>query len=254
MRFSFKGFTSLLLFAVFVGLAWSGALLYVSPRGRVANWTGWTLMGLTKDEWVSLHINLAVLFIIAAAVHLILNWTMFWGYIKKKAGLGLNLKWEMLAAAILATVVCVGSVRDWPPFSAVIAWNQRIKDSWEPGASDAPAPHAEEFTLERLASSMSLSADEVAKALQDEGFVVPGASALIGQIAEANGTTPQAIYAALRRRFPQIAHATSANEMGGKPMGQGPGAKDHQPGKGWGKGRGLGKGMGLGGKGLKAGD
>lgn len=242
MRFYFKRFTSLLLAAAFFGLAWSGTMLYFSPRGRVANWTGWTLMGLSKSEWISLHTNLAILVLIAAIVHLIFNWTMFWGYIRKKAaGLGLNLKWEMLAAAILVAVVCAGSILQWPPFSTVMAWNERIKDFWEPRASDAPAAHAEEFTLERLASRMNLSADEVAKALQDEGFVVPSGNASISQIADANQTTPQAIYAAIRRRLPQAASAGP-----GKGMGQGPGANDHLPGKGWGKGRGLGKGMGKG--------
>lgn len=239
MRFYFKGFVSLLISAGLVGLAWSGVMLYFSPRGRVANWTGWTLMGLTKGQWISLHTNLAILFTIVAAVHLILNWTMFWGYIKKKAASGLNLKWEMLAAAILFTAVCAGSILAWPPFGTVMAWNERIKDWWEPRASDAPAPHAEEFTLERLASGMNLPADEVAKALQASGFEVSATSARVSEIAQANGTTPQAIFAALSKQFPQNVQA-----IPGKGGGHGPGAGDHQPGAGWGKGRGKGKGMG----------
>ncbi len=239
MRFHFKGFTSLLLSATFVGLAWSGVLLYFSPRGRVANWTGWTLMGLTKGQWVALHINLAILVIILAAIHLVFNWTMFWGYIKKKAASGLNLKWEMFATAILFTAVCAGSILAWPPFETVMAWNERIKDWWEPRASDAPAPHAEEFTLERLASGMNLPADDVAKALQDSGFAVSDPNARVGEIAAANGTTPQAIYAALRRQFPQAVQA-----IPGKGRGQGSDARVDQPGFGKGKGRGFGKGMG----------
>jgi hypothetical protein len=241
MRFYFKGFTSLVLAVAFVGLASSGVLLYFAPRGRVANWTGWTWLGLTKNDWTSLHTNLAILVIIAAIVHLISNWSVFWGYIKKKAGLGLNLKWEMVATAMLFGIVVAGAIRGWPPFSTVMAWNQRIKDTWEPGASDAPAPHAEEFTLERLAASMNLPAEEVAKAIEEEGFAVASTRFPIGQIAEANQVTPQAIHAAIRKRFPQANHAAP-----GQGMGRGQDTQDRQPGKGWGKGQGLGKGAGMG--------
>jgi hypothetical protein len=122
-----------------------------------------------------------------------------------------------------------------------MALNRQIKDSWEGWASDAPAPHAEEFTLERVAANMNLSANEVAMALQEEGFVVSNASATVGQIAEANGVTPQEIYAAVIRGFPQANHAGLATGQG-----RGPGAGDHRPGDGPGKGmgRGMGKGMG----------
>jgi hypothetical protein len=241
MRFRFKGFTSLLLSLAFLGLAFSGVILYLTPRGRVANWTGWTILGLSKESWMSVHINVALVFLIVTTIHLILNWTMFWGYIKKRASLGLNMKLEMAVAVIVAAVVLAGAIYEVPPFSTVMALNRQIKDSWEGWASDAPAPHAEEFTLERVAANMNLSANEVALALEEEGFVVSDASATVGQIAEANGVTPQEVYAAVRRRFPQANHGGP-----GKGRGQGPGSRAHQSGEGPGKGmgRGMGKGMG----------
>jgi len=49
--FNWRGFTSLLLAAGFLILAGSGLVLYASPRGRVANWTDWEVLGLTKHEW-----------------------------------------------------------------------------------------------------------------------------------------------------------------------------------------------------------
>ncbi len=242
MRFQFKGFTSLLLSLTFLGLAFSGVLLFLTPRGRVANWTGWTILGLGKEGWISVHINVAILVLVVATIHLILNWTMFWGYIKKRASLGLNMKVEMAVAAIVTAVVFAGAIYEVPPFSTVMALNRQIKDSWEGRASDAPAPHAEEFTLERVAANMNLSATEVAAALQKDGFVVPSASATVGQIAEANGVTPQDIYAAITLRFPQANHGGP-----GKGQGQGSGTRDHKPGEGPGKGMGRGMGKGVGG-------
>ena len=246
MRFHAKAFMSLLLSLAFLKLAFSGVILYLTPRGRVANWTGWTILGLSKEGWMSVHINVALLFLIVAMIHLILNWTMFWGYIKKGASLGLNMKLELAVAAVVAAVVLAGAIYQVPPFSTVMALNRQIKDSWEGWASDAPAPHAEEFTLERVAANMNLSANEVAMALQEAGFVVSNTSATVGQIAEANGVTPQDIYAAITLRFPEANH-------GGPGKGQGPGAGDHKPGAGPGKGMGRGMGKGMGGGGASVG-
>ena len=177
---------------------------------------------------MSVHINIALLFLVVATIHLILNWTMFWGYIKKRTSLGLNMKMEMAIAAVVAGVVLAGAIYEVPPFSTVMALNRQIKDSWEGRASDAPAPHAEEFTLERVAANMNLSATEVATALQEDGFVVPSASATVGRIAEANGVTPQEIYSAVTRRFPQANHGGPGKGMGrgmGKGMGGGCGKR-----------------------------
>lgn len=230
MKFNFRGFTSLLLTLATLAMTFSGVMLYFTPRGRVANWTGWTLLGLSKEGWVAVHMNIAILFVLAALIHLIFNWTVFWSYLKKRASLGLNLKGEMAIAVVLAAAVVAGAILEVPPFSTVVAVNQQIKDSWEGQASDAPAPHAEEFGLQRVAGSMRLSVGEVVAALEEEGFSVPDANATVGQIAEANGVTPQAIHAAIVKRFPQA----SASGLG---KGQGPGM---------GMGRGMGKEMGEG--------
>ncbi len=226
MKFNTRGFTSLFLTLAMLAMSVSVVMLFLTPRGRVANWTGWTMLGLSKDGWSAVHVNLGIVVVLVAAVHLVFNWTKFWGYIKKKASFALNLKWEMLAAALLAAVVLAGAVYGVPPFSTVMALNQQIKDSWEGGASDAPAPHAEEFSLERLAAGLHLSAGQIVEALREEGFDVAGTTATVGQIAEANGVTPRDLHATITKRFPEASRG-----------GQGKG-----PGRGM--GRGMGKGMG----------
>jgi len=49
-RFNVRGFTSLTLTLAFLVMLISGIVLYVTPRGRTANWTGWTMLGLEKDQ------------------------------------------------------------------------------------------------------------------------------------------------------------------------------------------------------------
>ena len=84
MRFQWKGFTSLLLMLVFLALGSSGVILYLTPRGRLANWTGWTILGLGKQDWMAVHINIALLFVIVAGLHICLNWGMLWGYMRRR--------------------------------------------------------------------------------------------------------------------------------------------------------------------------
>ena len=49
-RFNWRGFASLATGFAFLIMIVSGVVLYVAPRGRVANWTDWTVMGLGKEE------------------------------------------------------------------------------------------------------------------------------------------------------------------------------------------------------------
>lgn len=73
-----RGFTTFVLAAAFLVLAVTGAVLYITPRGRVANWTDWSLLGLDKQQWSSVHITIATLFLLAAALHLFLIGKLFW--------------------------------------------------------------------------------------------------------------------------------------------------------------------------------
>ena len=104
--FNFQGFTSLLLALVFVAVAFSGVILFLTPRGRTAHWTDWTMLGLGKEEWGTLHINTCAVLLLLAVLHLAFNWRMFFGYLRKKATGGLNLKREMLGGG------CVGDASD----------------------------------------------------------------------------------------------------------------------------------------------
>jgi len=55
----------------------TGLVLYVIPQGRVAFWTHWSLLGLSKEQWGDVHMMFGGVFIIAAIVHLYYNWKPF---------------------------------------------------------------------------------------------------------------------------------------------------------------------------------
>jgi len=236
VKFQMKAFVSLLLSLFFLVLGFSGVILYLTPRGRVANWTGWTMLGLEKQGWQAVHINIALLFLIVAGLHLYLNWGVFWSYIKKKASFSVNLKLEILVAILIAGGVLVGTIEGVSPFGALLTLNYRIKDYWEREPVTAPMPHAEELSLGQLAGKLDLPIEQVIEALKQEGIAVENDTTTIAQLAEKNRLTPSDVYAAIKKHFPEVEQPRQGKGRG-KGLGEGKGG-------GFGPGRGKGRGMG----------
>jgi hypothetical protein len=239
MKFRTKGFTSLLLTCLFTTAAFSGIILYMTPRGRVANWTGWTMMGLDKHSWGAMHINACLLFLLVALLHLFFNLKVFWSYIRKRSS-GFNLKAEMALALLVTTVVIAGTLYKVPPLSSTLTLNERIKNYWEEATPSGPAPHAEEFTLTRFASTVGLTIDDIETALGEEGYTVNDKTSTIGFVAEENEITPNQVFIAIRKHHPEI----NLGMGGGRGQGMGRGRGGQGAGQGSGQGAGLGVGGG----------
>ena len=207
--FSLRGFTSLLLTLAFLVMCFSGIMLFVTPRGRFAHWNDWTLIGLGKDDWSSVHVNNSVLFVVIAALHLVLNWSVFVRYLKSKAVAGLNMKKELALASVIAAVCLAGPIYEFPPFSSLMALNEDIKDYWEQDtgagqqAALPPVPHAEEFTLSELAQQIGLSDAQVVSALSDQGYEVSNASVTVAEVGASKNVAPSVVFAAIREKHPE---------------------------------------------------
>ncbi len=235
MRFHTKAFTALFLAITFVALVLSGVVLYVAPRCRVADQIGWTVMGLEKDQWESVHINSALFFVLAAVLHLVLNWSIFWCYLRKMGLPSAKMKAELLAAVVLGGLVLAGSILGWPPFRSVAEWHDQIKDSWGRPFHSSPAWPADDLSVQGIAEQSGLTVDQVVEALEEEGILVADTEATVAEVAEANELTPDDIRGVMQRRFPGAAPGAGG---GGGGQRRGPG------GGGGGQGRGLGGGMG----------
>jgi hypothetical protein len=218
MKFRTRGFVSLLLALSFLVAVVSGSVLFMTPRGRVANWTDWTMGGLTKHEWAALHINACLLMVIEAGIHLLLNWRVFWSYIQKKSA-GFHLKWELAASILVTGAVVAGTMYEVPPLTAMAAWNERIKDYWEGATPQVPAA-----------------------AVAEEIPAGPGGgrgrgTGREGAASHGEGNSPSAGHAAVG----------AAGDLATFGQGPGPGGRGMGMGRGLGGGRGLGRGRGQGG-------
>ncbi len=199
--FRFRAFTSFVVLFSFAAVAASGAALYFTPRGRVANWTDWTLLGLTKDQWTAFHVLGTILFLVFGVIHIVYNWRAILSYLRKLPSRALRPTVEMCAALLLTVVVVAGAAMELQPFRAVMDLNESIKDYWEKQTKEKPpVPHAETLTVEEFCSQAGISVDAFLSVLKGKGYSVPSTSATIREIADANGISPSDLYRLLQGR------------------------------------------------------
>ena len=195
--FSWRVFISFGLFIAFLAMLVSGVILYISPPGRVANWTDWRMIGLTKRGWQNQHIIFGFSFLILSLFHLFfINWKVFLSYLKSKGSEGLKSPGELLTIIILSSFFAIGTSFDIEPFSAVIKFGDAISNSWEQQEKQAPVPHAELMTLQQLAEQPGLGGDPEAliKKLEKAGLKGVSGTKTLAEIATFNGKTAEQVY------------------------------------------------------------
>jgi len=185
-----------LVFAFLVMLL-SGIVLFISPPGRVANWTDWNLLGLTKTGWQNQHTIFGFAFIILSIFHLfIINWKTFLSYIRSKASRGLNSPAELAASLVLFAVLAVGTFWHLPPFEQIIALGDRLSESWEKKTGAPPVPHAETLSLDELGKlpQVNQAGSQLLKKLRMAGLKVRDTRQTLLEIASENGQEVQRLY------------------------------------------------------------
>lgn len=193
-RFQWRALTSVLMTLGFAMMALSGVMLFLSPPGRVANWTNWTLLGLRKSDWGALHIWFGALFLTMAAVHVFFNWGPLMTYLKNRATRTLGFRAEWVVAAGICVVVFGGTRAGVPPFSSLLAWNESFKESWERPAERAPIPHAELLTLAALAQKGGVDLAAATTCLTAKGLTGFTAETVVRDIAEHANLSAQQVY------------------------------------------------------------
>ncbi len=192
--FSWRSLVSMAITLTFLLLAVSGVILYISPRGRVANWTGWQIWGLGKETWGAVHTTAALLFIFLTILHIYLNWRALLRYLRDAFRFRLWHPLELGLAVALVAVFVWGTLAMVPPFSNVIDMGESFKNYWEANSPSAPYPHAELSTLVTLAERTGIPLDVLTERLREHGYreALPGST--VQELAEQHHTTPDAIF------------------------------------------------------------
>ena len=189
-----RSFVSVLLTFSFAVLVFTGIILFITPPGRIAHWTGWKILGLGKEQWGAVHICFSICVIIASILHIYLNFRPLLSYFKDRLTKKFAFRLDWFAALILCIAVFAGAVAAIPPFSSIMNINDRIKFSWEKPAEKAPIPHAETMTLADLAKKADLDLDLLLENLEKAEIIPAKPETVINQLARKYKMTPMQIY------------------------------------------------------------
>lgn len=190
---------SLTAFLSFATLATTGLVLFVVPQGRVAYWSGWALLGLSKEQWAGVHTLLGLLFVVAGIVHVVLNWKPLVSYLKDRVRARVRLLTPESALALVLTVAfAAGAVLRVPPLSWVLDLGEAAKERAARTYGEPPYGHAEQSSLATFASRADLDLAKARQLLEKAGMKVEGNDQRLQDVARANGVTPQQLYAAMK--------------------------------------------------------
>lgn len=198
--FNTRALISLLVASGFLVMAVTGIMLYVAPPGRVANWTDWTLLWLTKEQWAAVHISSSLVFVLAGFTHLVMNRKPFFNYLHARFHGHEMPRAEGVVALVVVVALVWGTLANVPPISLLLDLNDRAKLMWSTAVdAEPPFGHAEEVSLAMLGARDRFDAGAALAALEAEGLeVAEGTATTIRRIADDNGRTPAAVYRVIR--------------------------------------------------------
>lgn len=210
-----RGLTSLFTAAGFVIMSVTGIAAYIVPQGRIAYWTDWVFLGLTKTQWGDIHIISSLLFVIAGAFHIYFNWKPFWGYIKDRVKGGLKLKRELALTGILSLLIILSGISPFPPFGWLLDLNAYVKAAWVISPDyEPPFGHAEEVSLKTLSKRMGIDGKKAVSVLKAKGLTGVDPQVRIIDLARANRMTPMAVFALIKHLEPAASAAPVAAGQG----------------------------------------
>jgi len=191
--------TSMIMLLSFAALLLTSIILYIVPHGRVAYWSGWRLWGLSKNQWGDLHINLGFLFILAGLLHIYYNWKPLLAYMKDKAKKLKICTASFNVALIVVLFVSIGTLLQIPPMSSVINFGETLKERASEKYGEPPYGHAELSSLRLFARRTDMDLNKALELLRQASITVQGPDQTILQIAQANHTTPKAIFDIMKK-------------------------------------------------------
>ncbi|MBU1927641.1 DUF4405 domain-containing protein [bacterium] len=191
---SFRRVISLTITFSFLIMTYTGIVLFIAPKGRVANWTNWELFGLDKTQYSNLHATFMLLFILGVCFHIYLNWSPLMNYFKNKSREFSLLTKEFLFAFFLNLFFVLGVLYYWVGFEQFLDFQDNMKASWEKKAQRAPYGHAELSSLKEFAKTTGQDAPTLMKELRAKNIQGVSLETTIENIAKENGKSPFEIF------------------------------------------------------------
>ena len=189
----YQRFVSLSAGLSFVILFLSSGVLYFIPNRSVTGWSGWHFLGLDKQQWDNLHINLGIFFLVMMIWHIYYNWKAIKNYLKFKKKLKIFTK-EFNVALVWVSIFTVGTLTMTIPLSILVNLGNGIKAKNAKTMGTPPFQYAEYTPLEDFCHLSHIDPTQALQQLHNKGIKLSSSLALIKDIAAQNHTTPQEIF------------------------------------------------------------
>ena len=180
----------------------SGIVLYIAPVGKIARWTSWVVMGLSKQQWEELHTIFSFLFAIFSLMHIFnFNRRAIVSYIKSKTGKSINRGHEAIAATFISATILAFTIFVIPPIKGVLSFGSKASNYWQEKAPPLPFSNAQDSKLEMFSSKQfEVSTDSLAQILINNNLQVDS-NKTIKEIGEDNNMSADDVYAILLNHF-----------------------------------------------------
>lgn len=185
--------TSLTLGFSFLIMTYTGIMLFIAPQGKIAYWSNWEFLGLSKTQFGDIHITSMFVMILFGILHVYYNWKPIVSYLKDSSKKVSFTKKEFLIALGINVIFIVGTLYLIKPFSSILDLNSDIKQYWTEEYGKPPFSHAEEVTLKKLCKNMDLDYEEAKETLKENNIIFSEKQSL-KEIGKANNLSPAEIY------------------------------------------------------------
>ena len=192
--FQWRAFITFYVVLSFIVISLTGIVLFITPPGRIANWSDWRFLGFSKEQWQTIHTIFSFVFVLAASFHLYFNWKVILGYLAKRFRVGIKKRRELAASLSIGSLILILSAAGTPPFGTLMAWGEEIKNSWSTPQMEPPVPHAELLSLQKLANGLNLPVDELMVRFTKAGLSPDSAGMLVRDLAQKYSLSPREIY------------------------------------------------------------
>ncbi len=189
----YQRFVSLSAMLSFAVLALSSGVLYFIPDRKVTSWTDWKFLGLDKQQWDNLHINLGIFFIVMIIWHIYFNWKPIKNYLKVKRKLKIFTR-EFNVALVLVLLFSVGTIKMVLPFSFLVNIGNGIKAKNSLNDGNPPYGYAEYSTLKDFCLLTSIELKTALEKLKKNGITIRNDKEILKKIADKNGVSPKEIF------------------------------------------------------------
>ena len=193
-----KKVVSLILFFSLFFMMLTALVVFIEPSARVASWSNWTFLGLSRPRWDGAHLGMGLLFVAAAFVQLMLNREELFNLLRNDDGALVIFTKPFLLGLAVTVILFAGALAGLPPVGQLVALSGYFKERAEDTYGEPPYSMAERSTLENFARRMGMDGDKALALLRLRNIKAESASLTLAEIARQNGVAPGGVFEALR--------------------------------------------------------